>query len=69
MIPKDMKTLGLRQMHPMQVEALSELIGATLSLASMTQDPEILEATESMCDELVKLFGGNGVQVTVEIDT
>lgn len=69
MIPKDFKSLGLRDMHPMQVMALNELIGATLSLASMTDDPEIVEETEHLCDELVKLFGGNGVQVVIEIDT
>jgi len=59
--------IGLRDMHPMQLEALMALIGVTLELASKTDDDELLAQVESDCDELVKLFGGNGVKVTVEI--
>jgi len=68
MIPKNFKTLGLKDMHPMQVSALTELIGITLNLASLTEDSDIVEDTEHFCDELIKLFGGQGVQVTIEID-
>ena len=58
--------IGFRDMHPMQLEALMALIGVTLELASKTDDDELLAQVESDCDELVKLFGGNGVKVTVE---
>lgn len=68
MIPKDFKTLGFQQMHPMQVEAFMELIGIALNLASNSGDMEVLDEVEAYCDEIVKLFGGNGVQVTLEVD-
>lgn len=61
-------TLGLKEMHPMQIEALMEFVGVTLNLASLTNDHEVLAETEAFADELVKLFGGNGVRVTIEAD-
>lgn len=61
-------TLGLKDMHPMQVEALMEFIGITLNLASLTNDMEVVAETEAFADELIKLFGGNGVKVNIEVD-
>jgi len=62
------KTLGLKQMHPMQVETLLEFIGVTLNLASLTNDQEVMLETEAMADELIKLFGGTGVRMTIDVD-
>jgi len=62
------KSMGFKDMHPMQVEALTELIGIALNLASLAEDNEILEETAAYCDELVKLFGGNGVSMSVDVD-
>ena len=53
-------------MHPMQVESLMTLIGVTLELAVKVDDPKMLANVESDCDELLRLFGGNGVKLTVE---
>jgi hypothetical protein len=39
-----------------------------LNLASLSEDNEILEDTTAYCDELVKLFGGNGVCLSVDVD-
>ena len=64
-----MKTVGLKDMHPVQVEALMELISMTINLASQTKDVEILDDVEAYCDEMVKLFGGIGVRLEVKIDT
>ena len=61
-------SIGFRDMHPMQVEALMALIGVTLELAVKVDDQELLAQVESDCDELVQLFGGNGVKVTVKSD-
>jgi hypothetical protein len=61
-------TLGLKDMHPMQIEALMEFIGITLNLASLTNDTEVVVETEAFADELIKLFGGNGVKVNIEVD-
>ena len=63
---QDLKSIGLKDMHPMQIGALMELIGTTLKLAANTKDHNLLAGVESDCDELVKLFGGVGVSVTVE---
>jgi len=62
------KSMGFKDMHPMQVEGLTELIGIALNLASLAEDNEILEETAAYCDELVKLFGGNGVSMSVDVD-
>ena len=43
-----------------------DLIGMTINLATSTEDMEIIEDVEAYCDELVKLFGGNGVKLTIE---
>jgi len=64
-----MKTVGLKDMHPVQVEALMELISMTINLASQTKDVEILEDVEAYCDELVKLFGGIGVRLDIKVNT
>ena len=40
----------------------------TLNLAAMTRDADILEETEAYCDELIKLFGGVGVSMSIDID-
>ena len=55
-------------MHPMQVKALLDLIGVTLNLAAKTKDMKRLADVEADCDELVRLFGGNGVSVKVEVE-
>jgi hypothetical protein len=61
------ESLGFKDMHPMQVDALTELVGIALNLASLAEDNEIFEETAAYCDELVKLFGGSGVSMSVDI--
>ena len=68
MKPEKMKTVGLVDMHPMQVKHLMELVGMTLNLAANTGVDEIMEDAEHICDEMIKLFGGVGVTMTVEED-
>ena len=68
MFEKEFKSLGLREMHPMQVESLMEFIGVTLNLATMTDDDDVIKETEAFADELIKLFGGNGITLTIEAD-
>ena len=66
MIDPDMKTLGLRQMHPMQIEALMDFIGWAVDLSVISMDENLVQETEGMADELVRLFGGKGVRIEVE---
>ena len=61
------ESLGFKDMHPMQVDALTELVGIALNIASLAEDNEIFEETAAYCDELVKLFGGSGVSMSVDI--
>jgi len=68
MFEKEFKSLGLREMHPMQIESLMEFIGVTLNLATMTNDDDVIKETEAFADELIKLFGGNGIKLTIEAD-
>ena len=66
MIEKDMRSLGLKDMHPMQVSALMNFVGTTLDLAAQIGKDNVLEKVEAEADELIKLFGGKGVKVVVE---
>ena len=63
---ENIKSVGLKDMHHLQVQALMDLIGMTLKIAAQTKNLELLQEVESECDELVKLFGGAGVSVTIE---
>ena len=65
---KPTKIVGLKDMHPMQVDALIELVNISMNLATMSEDMEIIDDVEAYCDELIKLFGGNGVKLTVDVD-
>ena len=66
---ENIQTLGLKDMHRMQVQALMEFVGTAIELAARTNDTIIMEDVEAMSDELIKLFGGVGVRVTVEETT
>tara|TARA_R110002020_G_scaffold474229_1_gene705030 strand:+ start:909 stop:1118 length:210 start_codon:yes stop_codon:yes gene_type:complete len=63
----EIKSLGFKEMHPMQVEALVDLINRALSLACMTGDDEIIQEIEQSSDEVIHLFGGNGVSVKIDV--
>ena len=63
----EIKYLGFKEMHPMQVEALVDLINRALNLACMTGDDEIIQEIEQSSDEVIHLFGGNGVSVKIDV--
>jgi|TARA_B100000900_G_C20546314_1_gene702725 hypothetical protein len=63
----EIKSLGFKEMHPMQVEALVDLINRALNLACMTGDEEIIQEIEQSSDEVIHLFGGNGVSVKIDV--
>lgn len=66
MIPEEFQSLGFKEMHPMQIEALMEVVAIALRLAAAEGD-EVYDATEEAIDDMVKLFGGKGVFTTVEV--
>ena len=65
---EDIKAMGFTQMHTVQVEALLMFVQDALRLAAMTEEPDILADVEQSADELVRLFGGNGVSVNYDVD-
>jgi len=65
---EDIKAMGFKQMHHAQVEALLMFVQDALNLAAMTEDKEILADVEQSADELVRLFGGNGVSLNYVVD-
>ncbi len=68
MIDPNMKTLGLREMHPMQVKCLMDFVGTAIELAATTGNEKTLRDVEASADELIQLLGGKGVRVEVEED-
>lgn len=68
MIDPNMKTLGIREMNPMQIEALMDFIGTALKLATLTDDDYIIQETEAEADELIRMFGGRGVRLEITLD-
>ena len=66
MINKEQKSVGFKDMHPMQVRALMDFIGLGIELAINTNEEEIIDNFEATCDELIKLFGGVGVKIEIE---
>ena len=62
---EDFKTIGFKQMHQMQVDTLIDYVSTTINLAAMLGDEEIMREIEAESDEFIKMFGGNGLHVTV----
>ena len=62
------KSVSLRDMHKMQVEALMDLVGFTLQIAAQSNDPALVRNAEGICDEMVRLFGGVGVSIKIETE-
>jgi hypothetical protein len=63
---ENIKALGFKQMHQMQIDSLLDFGATTINLAASIGDEEILEEIEAQSDELIKMFGGNGLLVTLE---
>jgi hypothetical protein len=50
----------------MQIEALMDFIGWAVDLSVLSMDEGLVQETEGMADELVRMFGGKGVRIEVE---
>ena len=51
----------------MQIEALINFIGISLDMASQFEGDEAIELIEEEADNLIRLFGGNGVKVELKV--
>ena len=50
MFEKEFKSLGLKDMHQVQVESLLEFISITLNLATLTNNQDVIDDTEALAD-------------------
>lgn len=67
MTPEEyLKTLGFKDMHPEQINALMLLIHTFLSLADGYEDDDIFEQAKEIAEDAVILFGGHGIEVQYE---
>lgn len=68
MIDPNLPTLGFKQMHPLQIEAVTNFIEVALNFACMTGDEQIVREVEEAADNMVHLFGGNSVTVKIDVN-
>tara|TARA_R100001594_G_scaffold11702_1_gene26190 strand:+ start:388 stop:591 length:204 start_codon:yes stop_codon:yes gene_type:complete len=61
---RDFKSLGIRDMHPLQVDALMGFIAKSLRIASAND--QTLKLMEDDAHELIRLLGGGGLKVEVK---
>jgi len=54
---------SLKKMHPMQVKALMEFIGVSLSVAAALEDESAIEAVKEGADDLIQMLGGVGLKL------
>jgi hypothetical protein len=66
---EDFKTVGFKEMHQMQIDAVVNYIATCINLAASLEDPDILAEVEDESDELIKLLGGKGLHVAVTGET
>jgi hypothetical protein len=64
----NLKTLGFKDMHEDQMEGFVQMVHALLNLADGYGDPKVFDEAKDLVDDVVILFGGNGVEVVYEID-
>tara|TARA_Y100000996_G_scaffold412295_1_gene398043 strand:+ start:1372 stop:1623 length:252 start_codon:yes stop_codon:yes gene_type:complete len=62
------KCLGLKQMHPMQVETLMDFIGLSLMAGAESGEDDLMEQIENKADELIRMFGGSGIRIKTTDD-
>ena len=61
-----LKTIGFKDMHPEQVEALMLMIHSFLSLADGYENEDIFEQAKEIAEDAVIIFGGHGIEVQYE---
>ena len=52
-------SVTLKDMHPLQIEALMEFIGTALRIAARDTDPLVLAEAKEKASDLVLLLGGD----------
>ena len=65
MMEEKIDTVGFKQMHPMQVQALLKVVERTMRLAVCSDDDDIIEDVTEHVNDMSQSFGGLGVKVDV----
>ena len=65
MMEDKIDTVGLKEMHPMQIQALLKVVDITMRLAVCSNDDAIIEDVTEHVNDMIQLFGGLGVKVDV----
>jgi hypothetical protein len=65
MMEDKIDTVGFKEMHPMQVQALLKVVDITMRLAVCSNDDAIIEDVTEHVNDMIQLFGGLGVKVDV----
>lgn len=60
---EDVQCLGFKDMNPLQVEALMKVMTHALNLADDCDDPDLFQQVFDDIDEMVRLFGANGLKL------
>jgi hypothetical protein len=68
MIPKDIKTVGLKDMADEQIEAIMKMTHHALVLAQCTGDVDFYEEVLEDANDMVILLGGQSLQVGMSIE-
>jgi hypothetical protein len=62
------KTLGFKDMHEEQAQALLNLVDAALSLAAATDCDTVFTQMHEIAEDTVIMFGGTGIEVEFKAD-
>jgi hypothetical protein len=60
---ENIKALGFKDMHEEQIKSFLCVIDLLLTAAGATGDEELFNSALDAADDIVVLFGGNGVKV------
>ena len=60
------KSVGFNDMNPLQVKAFMNFIDLSFEFAAQPCDRENLKKLEDAGSDLIQLFGGIGLKITVE---
>ena len=65
MTGQEVKSMGFKDMNPMQIEALTRVMAHALNLADAYSEEAFEEVFQDI-EEMVLLFGGDGLTVEVK---
>ena len=57
MMEEKIDTVGFKEMHPMQVQALLKVVDKTMRLAVCSDDDAIIEDVTEHVNDMIQLFG------------